>query len=311
MLDKIKKFFKKYRKIIAVLILAVVFIFFIKVLYENFSELPFYNWEINYWSLAVSYVFLSMYFIGNVLIWRLIVKKMYNDIDKGYFLRFFKIYFLPYLGKYVPGKIVSFFGRVYLSEKFGVSKFSAAVSIIWEQVFSLLAAALLFLLSLFFWKSVIPPDYAYLIILSLVLFFVVLNSPLYNKAIYFALKKIGKGDYKFKINLSRFTSLKFIIFYVFLWAVFGVSFYFFVNSIYGISWEYFFLILGIYPASWALGTLSFLTPGGIGVTEGVLVALLSIYFPLPVAIIISVSSRIWLSLGEAVCFGLAALIKEK
>jgi len=310
MLIKLLKNLKKYKKIGAILVIVLIFIYFIKILYQNFLELPSYDWEMNYTSLFISYIFLLFYFAANVLVWRFIIKNLNIDKKEIPFKTFFKIYFLPYLSKYIPGKIWAFMGRIYLAQKQGLSKFPVSLSIIWEQIFALISATLLFLFSLFFWEKIESVNYIYLVIFILFLFFIGLNSSIYNKIVNLIIKKFNKNNSELKINLSRAVSLKFIGLYCIVWMIFGVSFYFFIDFIYKIPARYFFLLLGLYPASWVLGTLSFLTPSGIGITEGVLVALLAFYFPLPVAIIISLSSRIWLSFGELICFGIAATIDK-
>ena len=310
MLNKLLNNLKKYRKIVTILVLALIFIFFIKILYQNFLQIPSYDWKIDYTSLFVSYIFLLFYFVANVFVWRFIIKNLNIDKKEIPFKTFFKIYFLPYLGKYIPGKIWSFMGRVYLAQRQGLSKLPVSISIIWEQIFALISATLLFLFSLSFWEKLETVNYIYLVLFMLSLFFIGLNSSIYNKVVNFIIKKFSKNYSEIKISLSHLVSLKFIGLYCVVWIIFGISFYFFINFIYEIPAKYFFLLVGVYPASWVLGTLSFLTPSGIGITEGILVALLTFYFPLPVAIIISLSSRIWLSFGELICFGIAATIDK-
>jgi glycosyltransferase 2 family protein len=47
-----------------------------------------------------------------------------------------------------------------------------------------------------------------------------------------------------------------------------------------------------------VGYLSFITPSGLGVREGVLTALLALVYPLPVAIVASLLFRLMCTLGE-------------
>jgi hypothetical protein len=64
-------------------------------------------------------------------------------------------------------------------------------------------------------------------------------------------------------------------------------------------------LTGAYAFSLNIGFLAIFTPGGIGVREGVLVFLLSSIFPLPVSTLISLLSRLWMTLGEVLCFFIA------
>jgi hypothetical protein len=54
-------------------------------------------------------------------------------------------------------------------------------------------------------------------------------------------------------------------------------------------------------AAGALGTLSIFAPSGLGVREGVLALLLTTYVVSPVAVLISLLARLWVTLGELVC----------
>jgi len=72
------------------------------------------------------------------------------------------------------------------------------------------------------------------------------------------------------------------------------------------------LIISIYsfPVSWLpvtigifsiAGVSQFLTPSGIGVLEGVLTVLLSLYLPVPIAILIALLARVWKTVTELIC----------
>jgi len=308
MINNIFEKMKKYKKLLAFLIIGIIIIFFAKVLYQNFLELPDYDWQINYFSLAISYLLLVFHFVIIALIWRSMLKKL--DPQKISLKKLFTIVYLPYLGKYVPGVIWSAVGRVYLSQKIGLAKKSAVIATVWEQIIALVSGVLLFTVSLFFWGRFEEVNYLFIIIFALFLLLISLNPSLFTRLVNFALRKFGQPNLVIEANFSSGTILKFMGFYCFVWSSFSLSFYFFVNSIYSIAPSYFLLLLGMYPAAWTLGVLTFLTPGGIGVTEGILTAFLALYLPLPVAIIISLSSRIWLATAELICSGLAAILSS-
>ena len=72
----------------------------------------------------------------------------------------------------------------------------------------------------------------------------------------------------------------------------------------GLTW---FNLPGIASAAFVVGYLSLLTPGGVGVKEGILVLLLSQYIPLPVALSIAVSGRLWAFLADISGIAVASL----
>jgi len=82
------------------------------------------------------------------------------------------------------------------------------------------------------------------------------------------------------------------------WICYGVAYYFLINALHHIGAMDAAKFTGFYAISWVLGYLCFILPGGIGVREGVQVYLLNLFVPLPVAILIAVTSRLWLTAGE-------------
>lgn len=90
---------------------------------------------------------------------------------------------------------------------------------------------------------------------------------------------------------------------IILWSV---GFYFLADSIAGadIPWT-----VGVgYPLAIAIGTISFITPGGLGIREGVAIAYMKTAGLTSVdAVTIAAASRLWFLMGEAFIFGVGLL----
>jgi uncharacterized membrane protein YbhN (UPF0104 family) len=86
-----------------------------------------------------------------------------------------------------------------------------------------------------------------------------------------------------------------------LMLVQGIAFYFFINAICVLPLSTLFGLSASVAVAGALGTLSVFAPSGLGVREGVLALLLANYVISPVAVLISLLARIWVTLGEVVC----------
>ena len=80
----------------------------------------------------------------------------------------------------------------------------------------------------------------------------------------------------------------------------GGAFFLLIRSFYSIEYRLLPDIIGIYNGSWAVGFLSFIAPGGLGVREGALTVLSKFYMPLPIAIILSALARLWMTLFEII-----------
>jgi hypothetical protein len=92
------------------------------------------------------------------------------------------------------------------------------------------------------------------------------------------------------------------------WATFAVGLYFMVKSFYPINIQQTVVIVGTFSISWLVGYYSFLTPGGLGVQEGLQVYLLTFFFPLPISIVIALASRLWMTVGDVLIFLLALML---
>ena len=95
------------------------------------------------------------------------------------------------------------------------------------------------------------------------------------------------------------------VIYLLLWACLGVGFFFFVKSIYPIQIVQLPIIMSVYPFAWSIGFLSFITPGGLGVREGVLSIFSAACLPPATATLVALLSRLWVINTEVILAGIA------
>jgi hypothetical protein len=91
------------------------------------------------------------------------------------------------------------------------------------------------------------------------------------------------------------------------WVSGGVGFYLFVDSVYPVGPQYILFLTGALAFSSTLGLVALFAPSGLGVREGALVYLLSLMMATPVAVIISILTRIWMTLIEIGLIGVIYL----
>jgi len=159
---------------------------------------------------------------------------------------------------------------------------------------------------LFYIPFILPVSYFVKLMLYSV-FLLILSLVLPRVRLY--LNEIAKKYIKRSI-VDRFSTSLILIFllgYVLAWAIFGIGFYLFLISLIPLGWDFYPMAVGSFAVSWVLGILSILTPGGLGVREGVLIAILQKWLDPTLALGVSIGSRLWLFLGE-ICFFLFALI---
>lgn len=271
--------------------------FLVRYLYQGWDAISDYSWEIDYVLLmAASTLCVLSLFLG-ALGWVMILRQLGEDITLQQGLR---IWFLSQMGKYLPGTIWLFVGRIYQCEKEGISRSKVMLSILVEMVLFFIAAATLSIGSLFSWERSPFPIKGSLLLYSvaIVLGLILLEPRVLNRIVAGISRLLHRDRIKVELAYSRVISL--FSFYLLAWSVLGVSFFLMVRSIINLDLDLAFTFMGIFAVSFLAGFLSFLTPGGLGVREGSMSFLLSFYMPLPLAVLVSVLSRVWLTLVEMI-----------
>ena len=285
------------KKLIGLLVVSAIFYFLIKRLYQNWHQVSSYDWELNYLWLGASFVTLLSYYVSSTIPWKLILERLEGknlSIKKGY-----KFWFLSQLGKYLPGKFWAILGRVYFCNEEGFSKSTTTASIIMEYILTVLAGVFVFLLSLAFMKIPSTVGHLYWLLLLIPVGLVSIHPFLFGKVFNFILKKLKRTEIQFDMSYLQIVS--FVGFYMILWFFCGLTFFLFVNSIHRVDWSNLIPIMGTFAIAWVIGFLSLITPGGLGVREGVLSILLANYMPVSMAIVVALLSRIWLIAAEFLC----------
>ena len=96
-----------------------------------------------------------------------------------------------------------------------------------------------------------------------------------------------------------------IAIHILLWICQGLAFYLFVRSLVLVPFSQVGVLIACYAFAWFCGFLSFLTPGGLGIREGLLAVLLANYMPGPEAALVALICRVWMLSAEMILAGVA------
>ena len=224
-------------------------------------------------------------------------------------------YLYSILGKYIPGKVFMLAGRLtyYEEEKAPLAKVTVCFFI--ENICTLLGAAMLFIVSLFFFPNELLEQYRWLVIILIAAFFVCIHPKLIN----LLLKLVGRLFKKeLEIPMRYPQMLKVVLLFIGNWLIAGAGFYILVTSIYpAVLPSQLLFCAGIWGISAIMGILAIFAPSGIGVREGIIVAGLSLIMPTEYAVVISVVSRLWQTIPElalaagAFCFSRVKKYKQR
>jgi glycosyltransferase 2 family protein len=214
-------------------------------------------------------------------------------------------WFYSQLGKYLPGKVWLFIGRFYLYESKGRGRQEISLSLYFETVTLLMAAGLISLTALapvgIHW---IDPRGGWfpILLVALSLFFLILHPRILEKIINPILSLLGKNPLCLSISYRDILGILLVNFLA--WCLGGLGFYFFIDSIFPVASGTVLFLSGALALSSTLGLVAVFAPGGLGIREGVLVYLLSHIMPGAVAVVLSILTRLWMTLIEVGLVGM-------
>jgi uncharacterized membrane protein YbhN (UPF0104 family) len=214
-------------------------------------------------------------------------------------------------GKYLPGKIWLFIGRFYFYESRGKSRRNISVALYFETATLIVSALLLFFIGLIFFKelkSIYDGEPVWWLVPLALLALLSIHPLVFQKILNWVLLRLKKES--ISLSLSYSTILWVLLVCILAWVIGGIGFYLFVESFLFLPSSQLLFLTGSLAFSSTLGFIALFAPSGLGVREGVLVYLLSWTMPGPVAVIISVLTRIWMTLIEIGLIGMVYLISR-
>jgi len=292
------------KAILKVTVILGIFYFLGRALYRNWSQIDFKQLHFNVPLLIVSFFFLFGFFLMFTFGWKLILKELGVSLP---FLKCLKIIFYSQLGKYLPGKVWTFAGRMYFCQKMGIASSKTFLSMVLEMALTTISGILIFLISLLLSSRFRMDINPFLLLTAAILILIIIHPKILVRIINFFLRLIKKELVRIDLNFSQMCII--MAYYCIIWFCFGIAFYFLLNSVTFITSSKIPIITGSFAISSTIGVMALFAPAGLGVREGILSLLLSNFFPLSLAILFSFLCRIWVSVGELLVAGISTRIK--
>lgn len=295
---------KTIERILSILLILFIFVFLIRSLILNWSQIPFNSLHFSLLLLLLSYFTLLIHFVIYARSWQKIMQTLGSYI---FFAQSFWMIATTQIAKYLPGGIWYTIGRVYVGKKEKMSSRGLTVSMILETCLILISSSVIFLLTTIATGNYNIINFSiYLILLIFAIIF--LNPPVLSWSINLLLRLFKKPEIKLTITYPQIFKLS--IYFFGLWIAQIIGFYFLINSIYPIAISKIFNLAAAYTLSWMTGFIVIFAPGGLGVREGMMSLLLSSFIPAPLAIAISFLSRVWITVFEIVIFFVGLIIRK-
>jgi uncharacterized membrane protein YbhN (UPF0104 family) len=293
------------KKTLSILLVLAIFVILGRILYMNVETLLRYEWHFKYHFLFASVLFLILNYLIAAYVWTLILKMLGISLN---FAQSFRITYLSAAGKYIPGRIWTYMSQIYLAEKEGLPIRLTLVSMLLMLVSYNGIAILFFISTLLLWENITTSLVLVLIpLFSLILLFIS-HPKVLSKTINLLLRFFGKEKLEFKFSYKGTLFLLGLL--ILDRLIFSTFSYLFINSFLVLDLTSIIKFSGIFSIAVFLGMITFITPAGLGVREGVQSYLLSLFIPISTAILIPLAMRVYMSLGELVCFLVALRIRK-
>ena len=235
------------------------------------------------------------------LVWLVLLRRLGTPAPLSWITIFFK----SQLGKYLPGSVWQYAGRVGLARNQGVPVQRGLVSVAAEIGYSAIAAAVAASLIL---GSIAAAGV--FVGLALLLPLGVRLGRRLSRLLPRA-SSAGEGDYLGALRAAPVA----LGLYLVVWGLYGLAFWTTGRALFAIPFADLPRYIGVFALAWLAGLVAFFAPGGIGVREAVIAALLASRLGEANAIVLAATSRIVLSaidlVAAAASFGVPALRRRE
>ncbi len=295
------------KRILGYALTLLILFFLARTLYVTWSQVVESGFQFNFNAplLAISLVLLVIARGFAVEAWRRILIALGESIGFSFGMR---VWFLSNLARYVPGNIWQVAAMIAMMEEKGVSKTNALIS---QIIYTAIALAMAGLMGFGF--VLVRADILSGIVAVAKLPYVQ-YAPWVGVAAFIALIAVFSAPHSYRLIVSiaaRITHRELAapdhtfargivppLFSMAMWLTNGIAFYLFVASITPVPRAQLAAFIAMNAAAYWIGYVSFITPSGLGFREAALAIMLAVFFPTPVAIALSLVTRLWSTAGE-------------
>lgn len=278
----------------AVILIGAICYFLGRSLASNWQAFRSGDLHVTYPWILLGFLPLAASFALGVSGWQYILKSLGTKLS---WTRCFWTISGSHLAKFIPGHVLALGGRVWLCDREGVAKVTAVTGVVIEMITQLAASTAVFTIYYLSANRKVGGIY-FLTALALMVILLSLAHPLVLRKVWRFIPRFGKAiEGNIAYPYSRVVIL--VAIYVAAWILQGAGVWCVARSCYSdLTITAIISTVGAYGGAYALGYISLVTPGGLGVREGALSYLLSGIIPLPLAIIVAIGTRIWLTVFD-------------
>jgi glycosyltransferase 2 family protein len=263
--EPIYKWWPRVKRILAVLLMLAIFAWMIKPVVKDWSTVKPFIERTDGSTFTAACAMFAVFLFARALTWRRILKGFGHDLPLAPSTR---IWISSEMARYVPGSVLQFAGRVFLSKPYGVPRAVVITSQILELSAFLLGNVILALLCLLYDVAKIDHEAKPWMILTIALV-PILVAFLHPRIFYGLVNAVRARQRKEPITIRLggkvLTALLFGSLVALVWQSIGL--WVLTHGALHLEWKHWWYVAGAYCLAWIAGFLSFLSPGGMGVRE--------------------------------------------
>ena len=264
------------------------------------------EWALSPGLAAVSLGLLLFHYLFGAWAWQAVFRSLG---ERTSFANTFAILYTAQIGKYIPGKIWMILGQVYLAERLGHRKASALTAGVLQNLCGTSAALFIVAGSLLILGKQ-PLVAGTCLVIAHVLILLLLAAPARVENLVNRFRR--RRDLEpVRIAVGRAATLKVFLFMALAWTFHCAAFAFLVASVTKVGPGAFFELSFAYALSYIVAFYTIIVPGGLGVREGGITAILSPLLGQAPAGLVALLQRVWSLVGELLAFIPAFLIAKK
>ena len=310
---------KVVRQYIGILVAGILLLYLAKPFLQTHSTLKDVDFEIQWHWLFCSFCLINLQLSAYLYPFA----KLLSGVSQKHvsFRDAWTIFHLANITRYLPGRVWGFIRLLSLSKQFGLSKTAVGSSIMLQVAIETFFGGI-FAMSLLFShqmrgivQGVLEKLTENVIISILVIIGLIVGSlfsftVLSSKVRQFTIILRDTAEVLFQKSFWG-QWMKIFSSHILLWLCQGLAFFLFVQSFVPVKWSDIGVISACYAFALIVGFLSLLTPGGLGIREGLLGILLANYMSAMHATRIALLCRVLMLSAEIILAGIAFLYNRR
>jgi uncharacterized membrane protein YbhN (UPF0104 family) len=270
-----------------VFVAVVVVVFLVLAVVGEVGHLPKIDWSFDAWWLAPAFMALIAFQGIHAEAWRRILHELHGDIPprKGWV-----IWNVSLLARYVPTQIMLAVTRVGMAEREGVPKRITMASIVYEVALVTAASVVVAAWGIMNLPAIHSSPWRFAILLVPVVAVACLHPKPFARVSTVLLRRLKAEP--LQRMLSFRAVLAFAGIYVVSFLLTGVAVLCLALALHHVDAEDIPLVLSAWSVGYAGALVAFFVPGGLGVREGAMAAVLAIVLPTSVAVAVAVVVRL-------------------